>query len=64
LGFHPSDRPDLMRRFLMAPWHIKQLDEMCMFMRGAGQHFVWNVHGDGALAFALSSAAVAGVPCE
>ncbi len=46
-------RPETMRRFDAAPWHIKQFEDFCTVLKLNGQHFQLNVHGDGMLAYIL-----------
>ncbi len=55
----PSDRPDLAREFRCAPWHVKQLECMLQMIRVNGDHFQIEVHGDGLLAYALRTNAIA-----
>lgn len=45
------------RQFLVAPWHLKQLDDFLLFIAKAGGQFVLNVHGEGLLAYALRARA-------
>jgi len=52
----PSNRPDLSRDFLVAGWHLKQLEDWLQFIRINGHLFLLNVHGDGLLAWALQAA--------
>jgi hypothetical protein len=56
--FTPADQPQLKRVFEVAPWHIKQLEDTMRFIKYAGAHFALAVHGDGLLAYALSTNAV------
>jgi hypothetical protein len=42
---------------MCAPWHAKQLECFLQSIRLNGHQFLLNVHGDGLLAFALSSSA-------
>ncbi len=41
------------RTFSVAPWHLKQLDDLLLFIRSSGNSFMLNIHGDGLLAYAL-----------
>lgn len=41
------------RDFYVAPWHVKQLEDLVLFMRAHGDKFLLNIHGDGLLAYAL-----------
>jgi hypothetical protein len=41
--------------FEVAPWHVKQLEDLVLFMRTSGDKFVLNIHGRGLLAYALQS---------
>ena len=45
------------REFLVAPWHLKQLDDFLLFIAKSGDNFLLNVHGDGLLAYALRARA-------
>jgi hypothetical protein len=54
---HPTGHPELARTFMCAPWHAKQLECFLQSIRLNGHQFLLNVHGDGLLAFALSSSA-------
>ncbi len=54
---YPTGHPELARTFTCAPWHLKQLECFLQHIRINGHTFVLNVHGDGLLAFALSSSA-------
>lgn len=57
---YPSDRPDLSRTFLCAPWHAKQLEDLLQLIRLNGDKFSLEIHGDGMLAYALKVSAQAG----
>jgi hypothetical protein len=48
-----NDRPETMRTFHAAPWHIKQFEDFCTVLKLNGQHFHLNIHGDGMLAYLL-----------
>lgn len=48
-----TDRPETMRRFDAAPWHIKQFEDFATILKLNGHHFTLNVHGDGMLAYIL-----------
>jgi hypothetical protein len=48
-----STRPA--RDFWVAPWHVKQLEDLILFMRAHGEKFLLNIHGDGLLAYALAA---------
>ena len=48
-----SDRPETMRRFDAAPWHIKQFEDFATVLKLNGHHFSLQVHGDGMLAYIL-----------
>jgi len=54
---HPGDRTDLERSFVVSAWHLKQLEDILNWIRSPGHPFVWNVHGDGLIAYALQSTA-------
>lgn len=54
----PSDRPDLARDFVCAPWHCQQLDDFLHTVRLRGQDFQLRVHGRGLLAYVLEAAAL------
>ena len=54
---HPTGHPELSRTFQCAPWHLKQLECFLQHIRINGDSFVLHVHGDGLLAFALTSSA-------
>ncbi len=54
---YPSGHPEMARVFHCAPWMAKQLECFLQSIRLHGKHFLLNVHGDGLLAFALSSSA-------
>jgi 6-hydroxymethylpterin diphosphokinase MptE-like len=58
---HPTDRPDLARTFQCAPWHAKQFECFLQMIRVNGSRFILTVHGDGLLAYALSSCADGGI---
>jgi hypothetical protein len=45
------------RDFWVAPWMIKQLEDLVLLIRASGDSFVLNIHGDGLLAYALHSSA-------
>lgn len=53
----PMDHPELAREFRCAPWHLKQAEDIALFVRLRGSKFLLNVHGDGLIAFMLQSAA-------
>jgi hypothetical protein len=53
----PVGHPELERKFNCAPWHAKQFECLLQMIRLNGQHFLINVHGDGLLAYALSTSA-------
>ena len=55
MSFQPGDRVDLKRTFEITPWHIKHLEDTLRFIKHGGDYFVLNVHGDGLLAYALST---------
>lgn len=57
LVMHPTGSPHLARRFDVAPWHAKQLEDLVLMIRTSGDQFVLNIHGNGLLAYALSSSA-------
>lgn len=43
------------RVFEVSPWHLKHVEDTLRFIKHGGEHFVLNVHGDGLLAFVLST---------
>jgi hypothetical protein len=53
----PSGHPEIHRDFYCAPWHLQQLQDFLQLIRSNGQHFLLHMHGDGALAYALTSSA-------
>jgi hypothetical protein len=57
LTIHPTGHPDKARTFRVAGWHIKQLEDLILMIRANGDKFALNFHGDGLLAYALSSSA-------
>lgn len=57
LDVHPTGRPDLTRAFEVAPWHLKQLEDLLLMIRTNGERFVLNVHGEGLLAYVLRAGA-------
>jgi hypothetical protein len=57
IEIHPTGHPEARREFHVAPWHLKQLEDMTQMIRVNGDHFLLNVHGDGLLAYALRSCA-------
>ncbi len=54
---YPSEHPELKRTFMCAPWMAKQVECFLQLIKVNGDAFVLNVHGDGLLAYALSSSA-------
>lgn len=48
-----TDRPETMRAFNVAPWHLKQFEDFASVLKINGQQFVLTVHGDGMLAYIL-----------
>ena len=54
---HPTGHPELSRTFMCAPWMAKQLECFLQSIRLHGHQFLLNVHGDGLLAYALTSSA-------
>lgn len=55
LTIQPGDESALPRQFSVAPWHLKQLDDLLLFIRSSGNSFMLNIHGDGLLAYALKA---------
>lgn len=53
----PPDRPDLLRTFMCAPWHAKQLECLLQMIRVNGDSFLIEIHGDGLLAYMLKNLA-------
>jgi hypothetical protein len=53
----PAGHPELARVFWCAPWHLQQLQDFLQLVRLHGDAFVLTVHGDGLLAYALTSSA-------
>jgi hypothetical protein len=53
----PTGHPELGRRFVCSPWHMKQFEDFLQLIRVNGDQFLLNVHGDGLLAFALRASA-------
>ncbi len=53
----PEGHPELARRFMCAPWHMKQFECFLQLLRINGDAFQLNVHGDGLLAYALQCGA-------
>jgi hypothetical protein len=43
------------RDFCVAPWHLKQLEDLVLFIRAHGNKVLLNFHGDGLLAYALAA---------
>jgi hypothetical protein len=43
------------RDFWVAPWHVKQLEDLVLFIRTHGEQVLLNFHGDGLLAYALTA---------
>lgn len=56
--FQPADDRTRKRVFEVAPWHLKHLEDTLRYIKHAGDHFALAVHGDGLLAYALSTNAV------
>jgi hypothetical protein len=50
--------------FLVAPWHVQQLEDVLLTIRTNGQHFVLNVHGRGLVAAALRLGADVAITTE
>lgn len=48
-----ATRPDTMREFQVAPWHLKQFEDFCAVLKLNGRHLAVDVHGDGLLAYML-----------
>jgi hypothetical protein len=57
VDMYPTGHPELSRRFWCAPWHLKQFEDFLQLIRVNGHHFLLNVHGDGLLAYAMTSMA-------
>jgi hypothetical protein len=64
VNFHPLGHPESGRLFTVAPWHLKHLEDTLRFIKHAGDYFALSVHGDGLLAYALSTHAVMSVEKE
>lgn len=43
------------RDFWVAPWHLKQVEDMVLFIKAHGDKFLLHVHGDGLIAYLLQS---------
>jgi len=52
-----KDRDDLAKKFLCAPWHMKQADDFMVLVKDRGDLFQLNVHGDGLLATIIRTGA-------
>lgn len=48
-----AERPETMREFQVAPWHLKQFEDFCAVLKLNGQNLIATVHGDGLLAYML-----------
>lgn len=46
-------RPETMREFYCAPWHLKQFEDIATMLKINGSHYALTVHGDGMLAYIL-----------
>jgi len=46
------------REFICSPWHVKQFEDFLQFIRASGHLFKLHVHGNGLIAYAISSNAV------
>ena len=46
-------RPETMRPFDVAPWHLKQFEDLATMLKLNGAHYALTVHGDGLLAYIL-----------
>lgn len=57
---HPSGSPHLARSFAVSSWHLKQLEDLLQIVRVNGSQFQLAFHGDGLLAYAMQSFALAG----
>jgi hypothetical protein len=64
LTITPSHSTQAPETFLVAPWHIKQLEDVLLTIRTNGQHFVLNVHGRGLVAAALRMGADVSITTE
>jgi hypothetical protein len=51
------DDPEHARVFQCAPWHVKQAEDLLLFLRHAGNHFRLQFHGDGLIAYMIKTAA-------
>lgn len=54
---HPTDHPEISKKFECAPWHVQQAQDVLQFVRFNGNKFVLNVHGEGLIAFMLRACA-------
>lgn len=48
-----ADRPETVRTFTVAHWHLKQFEDLLTIMKVNGQHFTLTAHGDGMFSYAL-----------
>lgn len=55
LTIQPHDGAVPARDFWVAPWHVKQLEDLVLFIRSHGDKFLLNIHGEGLLAYALAA---------
>lgn len=54
----PPAAPELARTFRCSLWHLKQFEDLMQQIQVLGEHFLWRVHGDGLLAYALETMGV------
>lgn len=50
-----ASRPETMRKFDVAPWHLKQFEDVCTLLKLNGRHLQLTVHGSGMLAYMLET---------
>lgn len=53
-----KDHPELTRKFLCSPWHVKQFEDALQLIRINGDQFLLNFHGNGLLAWAMKTLAL------
>jgi hypothetical protein len=55
MGLFVGDRarPETMRQFYCAPWHLKQFEDLATMLKINGSHYALTAHGDGMLAYIL-----------
>ena len=57
----PTGHDELERSFQVAPWHLKQVEDMLRFIKVNGDKFLLNIHGDGLLAHVVGTNAQVGL---